>query len=70
MRLHVMACFVLSSPNCRKINLGRSCLRLTLKRARLRLFLSFCFVAYIQTEPKQKLFEVDFKADSSAIVAF
>ena len=38
MRLHVMACFVLCSPNCRKINLGRSCLRLTLRRIRLRLF--------------------------------
>jgi hypothetical protein len=46
MHMHVMACFVLCSPNCRKLNLSRSCLRLTSRRIRLW-FLCYFFVATI-----------------------
>ena len=69
-RIRVRLFFVKTLTPTYKLNLSRRCLRLTLRRIQLRLFFIFCrnVNTYIQTQPKHKLFEVDFKADSSAIV--
>ena len=54
-----------------KLNLSRNYLRLPFRRVRVCLcVVCFCrnVSAYMQTQPKQKLFDLDFKADSIALV--